>query len=74
MQQALVALGDKPANFVGSRDWIGSVEITLLLDHFYQVRVSANNRECIACANLTAFSSWLVKPAGVVPHRPPELG
>jgi len=37
MQQALVALGDKPASFVGSRDWIGSVEISLLLDHFYQV-------------------------------------
>ena len=37
IQQTLVALGDKPPAFVGSRDWIGSLEISFLLDHFYGV-------------------------------------
>jgi hypothetical protein len=34
MQSALVIMGDKPASFEGSRDWIGSFEVLLLLDHF----------------------------------------
>ena len=38
MQQTLVTMGDKQPAFVGSRDWIGSVELSLLLDHYYQVR------------------------------------
>ncbi|KAK7107109.1 ufm1-specific protease 1-like [Littorina saxatilis] len=37
IQQALVAMGDKPAQFVDSRDWIGSYEVCLCLDFFYQV-------------------------------------
>lgn len=35
IQKALVAMGDKPASFEGSRQWIGSYEICLLLDWFY---------------------------------------
>ena len=39
MQQALVTMGDKPASgpfgrFVGSTDWIGTLEVALLVDHF----------------------------------------
>ncbi|XP_070385073.1 uncharacterized protein Ufsp1 isoform X6 [Dermacentor albipictus] len=36
IQAALVTLGDKEAQFNGSRDWIGSTEVFLCLDHFYQ--------------------------------------
>eukprot|EP00960_Hanusia_phi_P054445 762662-Hanusia_phi.AAC.3 len=35
MQKALVEVGDKPQSFLGSSDWIGSVEISILLDYFY---------------------------------------
>jgi Ufm1-specific protease 2 len=34
MQQCLVDLGDKPLRFVGSHDWIGSVEVSLLVEHY----------------------------------------
>lgn len=37
IQAALVTLGDKEPKFQGSRDWIGSTEVFLCLDHFYQV-------------------------------------
>ncbi|XP_077493741.1 ufm1-specific protease 1-like [Amblyomma americanum] len=37
VQAALVAMEDKEARFQGSRDWIGSTEVFLCLDHFYQV-------------------------------------
>ncbi|XP_062993692.1 inactive Ufm1-specific protease 1 [Elgaria multicarinata webbii] len=37
IQNALVEMGDKPPSFAGSRDWIGTVEAALCLDHFYAV-------------------------------------
>ncbi|XP_036405018.1 inactive Ufm1-specific protease 1 [Megalops cyprinoides] len=37
IQQALVTMGDKPPSFVGSREWIGTFEAALVLDHFYDV-------------------------------------
>ena len=37
IQQALVAMGDKPGSFSGSRDWIGTFEACLVLDYFYDV-------------------------------------
>ncbi|KAL3202320.1 hypothetical protein MRX96_042555 [Rhipicephalus microplus] len=37
IQAALVSLGDKEAHFEGCCDWIGSTEVFLCLDHFYQV-------------------------------------
>uniref|UniRef100_A0A8D3EGB1 UFM1-specific peptidase 1 n=2 Tax=Scophthalmus maximus TaxID=52904 RepID=A0A8D3EGB1_SCOMX len=37
IQQALVSMGDKPDSFVGSREWIGTFEASLVLDHFYDV-------------------------------------
>ena len=33
LQRALVAMGDKPAGFAGSREWIGAVEVGLLVEH-----------------------------------------
>ncbi|KAJ8337754.1 hypothetical protein SKAU_G00367200 [Synaphobranchus kaupii] len=37
IQQALVTVGDKPPSFSGSREWIGTFEAALALDHFYDV-------------------------------------
>lgn len=37
MQQALVSVGDKSELFSGSREWIGTVEASLVLDYFYDV-------------------------------------
>ncbi|XP_031195559.1 ufm1-specific protease 2 isoform X2 [Mastomys coucha] len=37
IQQALVDAGDKPAAFVGSRQWIGSIEVQLVLNQLIGV-------------------------------------
>ncbi|XP_056136802.1 ufm1-specific protease 2 [Lampris incognitus] len=37
IQQALVDIGDKQATFVGSRQWIGSIEVQAVLDHLLGV-------------------------------------
>uniref|UniRef100_A0AAY4BFN0 Ufm1-specific protease 2 n=1 Tax=Denticeps clupeoides TaxID=299321 RepID=A0AAY4BFN0_9TELE len=37
IQQALVDVGDKPAAFVGSRQWIGSIEVQAVLSHLLGV-------------------------------------
>ncbi|XP_021564645.1 ufm1-specific protease 2 isoform X2 [Carlito syrichta] len=37
IQQALVDAGDKPATFVGSRQWIGSIEVQLVLNQLIGV-------------------------------------
>ncbi|XP_041452945.1 ufm1-specific protease 1-like [Lytechinus variegatus] len=37
IQEALVAMQDKPESFVGSREWIGSFEVSLCLDFFHDV-------------------------------------
>lgn len=34
IQTYLVDIGDKPANFIGSRQWIGSMEVSMCLNHF----------------------------------------
>lgn len=37
IQRALVAVGDKPGSFTGSREWIGTFEASLVLDCLYDV-------------------------------------
>jgi len=37
IQQTLVNIGDKPASFVGSREWIGCVEACLCVDQIFGV-------------------------------------
>lgn len=37
IQQCLVDLEDKPKSFVGSRQWIGSMEVSMCLQHFLDV-------------------------------------
>lgn len=38
IQQTLVALGDKPADFIGSRQWIGAIELGFVLDSLLGVQ------------------------------------
>lgn len=38
IQKTLVALGDKQAGFVGSKNWIGAIELGYVLDSLYQVQ------------------------------------
>ena len=37
IQEQLVAMGDKPSSFASSRNWIGSVEVGLIVDSLYDV-------------------------------------
>lgn len=37
MQETLFTIGDKPAKFVGSRDWIGSMEVSYILQKLINV-------------------------------------
>ena len=39
IQQALVTMGDKPSTFLESKDWIGSFEVCIVIDHFYNVSI-----------------------------------
>lgn len=43
IQQALVDIEDKPASFVGSRQWIGSFEVGYCLDHLLGVQCRVMN-------------------------------
>ena len=40
IQEALVEVGDKPAEFTGSREWIGCFEACLVLDHLFAVSLT----------------------------------
>lgn len=37
IQEILVEMGDKPEHFVGSKEWIGSVEVGLVIDQMFDV-------------------------------------
>ena len=37
IQESLVAMQDKSQQFIGSREWIGSVEVALCVDYFYDI-------------------------------------
>lgn len=38
-QEALVTIGDKPSEFYGSHQWIGSYEVCLCIDYFFKVSI-----------------------------------
>lgn len=38
IQEALVNVGDKPKNFIGSRQWIGSFEVSICLEEIMQMQ------------------------------------
>ncbi|XP_018599922.2 ufm1-specific protease 1 [Scleropages formosus] len=37
IQEYLIVLGDKPATFLGCREWIGTCEAAMILDHHHDV-------------------------------------
>ncbi|CAF0892086.1 unnamed protein product [Brachionus calyciflorus] len=37
IQKILVECGDKPSNFIGSKDWIGCFEASIVIDYLYNV-------------------------------------
>ncbi|KAJ9578653.1 hypothetical protein L9F63_005143 [Diploptera punctata] len=37
IQEILIELEDKPSNFLGSHEWIGSFEACLVIDHLYNI-------------------------------------
>ncbi|XP_057306445.1 uncharacterized protein LOC130644741 [Hydractinia symbiolongicarpus] len=43
IQETLVAVGDKCCNFIGSKEWIGSFEVFLVLDHTYKTSCKLNH-------------------------------
>ena len=40
LREALVEIGNKPPDFVGSCEWIGTFEACLVLDHLFSVSFS----------------------------------
>ena len=54
IQEALVKMGDKPGKFAGSRQWIGSYEVCLCLDFFYNVSLNRISRSYIYATSLYA--------------------
>lgn len=47
IQQSLVEIGDKEPAFVGSRDWIGAIELSFVLDKLLGVSMSLRYRSVI---------------------------
>lgn len=42
IQEALVEIGDKDPSFIGSREWIGAIELSYVLDKLLGVSVMVN--------------------------------
>lgn len=37
IQESLVDMNDKPSSFMRSKTWIGSIEVAMCVDYFYDV-------------------------------------
>lgn len=46
IQETLVEVGDKPQPFIGSREWIGSFEACIILDHLFGVGILCTSVPC----------------------------
>lgn len=55
IQETLVKMGDKQTSFSGSKQWIGSFEICLFLDHRYGVGINVILIDVIWDTALTAL-------------------
>ena len=47
IQQTLVDIGDKPSSFIGSREWIGSVEACLYMDETFGVGLTGPDKRVV---------------------------
>ena len=54
IQQCLVDIGDKPSAFIGSKQWIGSTEVSFVLQTFLNVDIK------ILCASSGEEMSALI--------------
>lgn len=43
IQQVLVEIGDKDPSFIGSREWIGAIELSFVLDKLLGVSLTAKS-------------------------------
>ncbi len=60
VQECLVEAGDKPQAFIGSREWIGSFEACLVLDHVYGVRPSflQHRSHAVSTQGTVSYPCW----------------
>jgi hypothetical protein len=42
IQESLVKMEDKPQSFIGSKEWIGSFEVSLVIDFLFDVSMKYN--------------------------------
>uniref|UniRef100_A0A0B6YRC5 UFSP1/2/DUB catalytic domain-containing protein n=1 Tax=Arion vulgaris TaxID=1028688 RepID=A0A0B6YRC5_9EUPU len=59
IQQMLVEMGDKSQSFVNSRQWIGSFEACLILDHIYQDPHYFGKRPTLEILQNTGYVRWM---------------
>ncbi|OQR82699.1 Ufm1-specific protease [Achlya hypogyna] len=59
IQETLIKIGDKPPGFLGSRDWIGSVEVGFVLDERYSM--SFRSLHCASGADLPTLAPELAR-------------
>ncbi|OQS07637.1 Ufm1-specific protease [Thraustotheca clavata] len=57
IQQMLVKIGDKPSSFIGSKEWIGSMEIGYVLEELYST--TFRTIHCPSGAQLSQYASQL---------------
>ena len=49
IQEALVEIGDKDPCFIGSREWIGAIELSYVLDKLLGVSMIINYLSLLTC-------------------------
>lgn len=55
IQQCLVSIGDKPSSFVGSKEWIGSTEVSFCLETMLgvtsRILTASSGEEMASCGS-----------------------
>ncbi|XP_034650655.1 probable Ufm1-specific protease 1 [Drosophila subobscura] len=68
IQQILIELGDKPASFGGSRDWVGTLEEFYVIDALFQLPCKIlHTKELCAEEVLQQIRNYFVEYAGFIP-------
>ncbi len=75
IQEALVALGDKKPEFVGSKKWIGAVEISMILGHWCVVLLCCVALRCAEPTTRYGLDCRILDArAGDIASRTNDLG
>lgn len=59
IQDILVRIGDKPASFAGSREWIGALEVFYVIDTLYDI--SCRIQHIPRCEDIKRYTSIVKK-------------